>query len=203
MTQKNMSNMASKSISQQRIMGMAWAARTGRLDTSKLDGDLKDKVEKIAKSKNFSDKSLHKKAATKHRNPDDNKLLPYKIGKGTPEEPEFKRKPYKKRVVKENYIPSIKEFIIEQKFQDFYNGYIDAMALMEDSYIPNHSNLFETFKIIIENIQLNTGMNLTGMGPVELPGNPGTSSDFHNQSPGSGDVFIKNDEDEDEEDEEE
>jgi hypothetical protein len=194
----------SASISQQRLMGMAWAARTGRLDTSKLEGDFKKKIEKIANSDNFSDETLHKMAKTKHKDKDTKKLMPYRIGKGTAEDPERKRKPYKKKkAVAEGYsIKSLDEFIVEKEFQEFYNGYIDALHLMEDKDIPDTSEMYESFKVIRENVQLNPGMNVTGMGPVSMPGAPGGSSDFHNQEPGSGDApwpFDKEDEDEEEE----
>lgn len=196
--------MSAKSISQQRLMGMAWAARTGRLDTSKLSGDFKDKIERIANSDNFSDDTLHKMAKTKYRDSDTKKLKPYKIGKGTAEEPEKMRRPYKKRKeLQESYtIKSLNEFILEQEFIEFYNGYIDAIQIMNDTSIPEKSILFESFKIIKENIQLNPGMNVLGMGAIVMPGEPGTSTDFHNQGLGSGDIPIgrkKKSEDEDDE----
>lgn len=199
--------MSAKSISQQRLMGMAWAARTGRLDTSKLSGDFKDKIERIANSDNFSDDTLHKMAKTKYRDSDTKKLKPYKIGKGTAEEPEKMRRPYKKRKeLQESYtIKSLNEFILEQEFIEFYNGYIDAIQIMNDTFIPEKSILFESFKIIKENIQLNPGMNVLGMGAIIMPGEPGTSTDFHNQGLGSGDIPIgrkKKSEDEDDDEEE-
>jgi len=193
----------SASISQQRIMGMAWAARTGRLDTSKLEGSFKDKIEKIANSKTFSDDTLHKMAKTKHKDPETKRKIPYLIGKGTPEDPERKRKPYKKKAVSEGYsIKSLHEFILEQEFQEFYNGYIDALHLMEDTDFPDTSEMFESFKRIKENMQLNPGMNVMGMGSISMPGAPGTSTDFHNQEVGSGDTpwpFKKDDDEEEEE----
>jgi hypothetical protein len=62
---------------------------------------------------------------------------------------------------------------------------------------------FEEFMEMRENVQLNPGMSLTGMGPVSLPGNPGTNSSFHTQEPGSGDFpsVSKRKKDEDEEEE--
>ena len=35
---------------------------------------------------------------------------------------------------------------------------------------------------------LNPNMNVQGMGPVELPGDPGSANDFANQTVGSGDI---------------
>lgn len=193
----------SASIAQQRLMGMAWAARTGRLDTSEIDDrDLRDKIEKIANSDNFSDESLKKKASTKHRDEETNKMLPYLIGKGSKEDPERKRKPYKKRVKESFKLKSLDEFIIENEFQEFYNGFIDALHIMEDNNIPDISDMFSTYKLIREELGLNPSMNVMGMGPVSMPGNPGTTTSFHNQDIGSGDSpYYK--EDGEEEDEEE
>lgn len=193
-----------KSISQARLMGMAWAARTGRLDTSKLSGDFKDKIEGIAKSKNFSDDTLHKMAKTKYKDEGTNKLKPYKIGKGTTENPDKKRRPYKKKkeVVESFSIKSYNIFLLEKQFKEFYSGYLHALYIMEDLDIPEQDNIFESFKIIMENIQLNPGMNVPGMGPVELPGNPGTTTDFHNQEIGSGDVPVPFETEDNEDDEE-
>jgi len=194
----------SASISQQRLMGMAWAARTGRLDTSKLDPGFKEKIDKIANSKNFSDDTLHKMAKTKHRDKDSKKLMPYMNGKGTPEDPERKRKPYKKKAVAENYkLKSIGEFILEKEISEFRAGYLYALEIMESEEAP----LFEwqtayAYIVLKEDISLNPGMNIMGMGPVSSPGAPGTSTDFHSQEVGSGDIpwpFEKEDDEEEEE----
>jgi hypothetical protein len=200
----------SASISQQRLLGMAWAARTGRLDTSKIeDKDWRDKIDKIANSDKFPDKSLKKMASTKHRDEETDKLIPYRIGKGTPEDPERKRKPYKKKLQEGFSLMGLNEFLLERqsllelKFQDFYNGYIDALSIMGDKFIPNVSEMFNIYKDIIENVQLNPGMNVMGMGPVSMPGNPGTTTSFHSQEPGSGDIPYYKKDDEDEEDEDE
>jgi hypothetical protein len=267
----------SASIAQQRLMGMAWAARTGRLDTSKIeDEDWREKVDKIAKSKNFSDDTLHKMASTKYKDEKTGKMRPYLIGKGTPEEPEKKRRPYKKSA-SEGYIQTFSEFLnerIKEEYVNFYEGVCEAYAIMGESTIPsiedvsemiianmltfnrpmgqNYSGVtpiknwknvtqhdtidpevereiedeesltnqqvmksrtlfkggvfgptFEEFMEMRENVQLNPGMSLTGMGPVSLPGNPGTNSSFHTQEPGSGDFpsVSKRKKDEDEEEE--
>lgn len=193
----------SASIAQQRLLGMSWAARTGRLDTSKIsDGSLRDKIEKIANSDTFSDKSLKKMASTKHHDDDTNKKLPYLIGKGTSDDPERKRKPYKKRQVQESFnLKSISDFLLEREFQEFYNGYIDALHIMNDNTHPDISEMFSIYKNIREDVQLNPGMNVTGMGAIKLPGNPGTNTAFHNQEPGSGDIIFHKKDEEDEEDE--
>jgi hypothetical protein len=188
---------------------MAWAARTGRLDTSKIeDKEWRDKINKIANSDKFPDKSLKKMASTKHRDEETDKLIPYRIGKGTPEEPERMRKPYKKKVQEGFHLKGLNDFIsekesiIESEFEDFYNGYIDAMYIMNDNFVPNISQMFIIYKEIRENAQLNPGMNVMGMGPVSMPGNPGTTTSFHNQEPGSGDIpyYKKEEDEEDEED---
>ena len=115
----------SASIAQQRLMGMAWAARTNRLDTSKIkDKSWREKVEKIANSDKFSDKTLHKMASTKYKDENTGKLRPYLIGKGTSENPEKKRRPYKKKAtVSESYIMNYSEFIMEKDAILFYEGY--------------------------------------------------------------------------------
>ena len=40
---------------------------------------------------------------------------------------------------------------------------------------------------IYNQVHLNPGMNVPGMGAVKFPGNPGTATQFHSQTPGSGD----------------
>jgi len=40
---------------------------------------------------------------------------------------------------------------------------------------------------IYNQVHLNPGMNVPGMGPVKFPGNPGTTTQFHSQAYGSGD----------------
>jgi hypothetical protein len=267
----------SASIAQQRLLGMAWAARTGRLDTSKIeDEDWRNKVEKIANSDNFSDDTLHKMASTKYRDEKTGKMRPYLIGKGTPEDPEKKRRPYKKKA-SEGYIQTFSDFLnerLEEEYNNFYEGVCEAYTIMGENKIPsieqvsemivanmlpfgrpqgqNYSGVkaiknwknvtqpetidpevereiedeealtnqqvmrsrnlfkngvfaptFEEYMYMKENIQLNPGMNLTGMGPVNLPGNPGTNASFHNQTPGSGDMpaFTKRKTDEEEEEE--
>jgi len=272
----------SASIAQQRLLGMAWAARTNRLDTSKIkDEEWRKKVEKIAKSKNFSDETLHKMASTKYRDEKTGKLRPYLIGKGTPEDPEKKRRPYKKKA-NEHTVLSLSEFLnekynnLEKDYELFYEGVCEAFSIMGENDLPtieelsemilanmlpfgkpmgqnysgvkavkNYKNVtqpetinpdvetkiedeealtnqqvmksrilfnngvfyptFEEFMEMKENVQLNPGMNLTGMGPVALPGNPGGNSDFHNQTAGSGDgvSFTKRKDDDDEEEESE
>jgi hypothetical protein len=131
-------------------------------------------------------------AKTKHRDAETKKKLPYLIGKGTIEDPERKRAPYKKKELVEEYtLKSLKDFIIEAQFTEFYNGFVDALYLMKDTDIPSVSEMFESFKIITENMELNPGMNTLGMGPVNMPGAPGSGTDFHNQMTGSGDFqFI-------------
>lgn len=268
----------SASIAQQRLMGMAYAARTNRLDTSKIkDKSWREKVEKIANSDKFSDKTLHKMASTKYKDEKTGKLRPYLIGKGTPENPEKKRRPYKKKsAVSESYIMNYSDFAMEKDAVLFYEGYCEALSIMgEDS--PTIEELFETImanagvrslglnhnnpgaastqtgtqpvkrwknvdtgknaprpdtedddelhdiqylktrrsamgdpyiketfeEFIKENIMLNPGMNVQGMGSVTMPGSPGTNTDFHNQTPGSGDMpargKVKDDEEEEEE----
>jgi hypothetical protein len=39
-----------------------------------------------------------------------------------------------------------------------------------------------------ETVNLNPNMNVQGMGPVELPGNPGSADSFATQKVGSGDI---------------
>jgi hypothetical protein len=41
-----------------------------------------------------------------------------------------------------------------------------------------------------EGVMLNPGMNVVGMGPVKFPGNAGTTTAFHGQNIGSGDVPV-------------
>lgn len=170
----------SASISQQRLLGAAYAARTGRLNTSEIEDDeFREKVEKIANSKNFTDDTLHKMASTKHRDEETNKLLPYKIGKGTSEEPERMRKPYKKKTLTES---------INEAWDQIKKS---SVILTLEQYFELH-----------ETLSLNPGMNVPGMGSISMPGNPGTSTSFHTQQVGSGDFIVgkKKKEDEDEKD---
>jgi len=48
--------------------------------------------------------------------------------------------------------------------------------------------IFYRSKSTSENVMLNPGMNVAGMGPVKFPGNAGTTTAFHGQNIGSGDV---------------
>jgi len=155
----------SASVAQQRMLGMAWAARSGKLDTSKLDPEFRKKIDKIANSDTFSDATLSKMAHTKHKSKETRKKLPYLIGKGSAEKPE--KKFLKKKRVYDAYIPTFEEYLTEME------------------------------------MSLNPGMNVMGMVAVSMPGNPGTTTDFHNQEVGSGDMPAgrKKDDDEDEEEE--
>lgn len=62
----------SKSQSQQKLMGMAYAYKKGDLDLSKLDKPLQDKIKKISK---MSKNDLRDFAKTKHKG------LPKKVEK--------------------------------------------------------------------------------------------------------------------------
>lgn len=77
--------MPAKSRSQQRLMGMVHAEKKGKLNTKGMDPDLKKKVKKVASG--IKGKDAEKFAKTKH--------------KGLPEK------------VKENALPTFKEFLIE------------------------------------------------------------------------------------------
>ena len=166
----------SASIAQQRLLGMAWAARTGRLDTKKIDDEeWRKKVEKIAKSKNFSDKTLHKMASTKYKDEKTGKLRPYLIGKGTPENPEKKRRPYKKRATAENLQEDI---ISENVFSNFYDGYCEALSIMEDKNVPSKSKVKEA---LIANMINSLGAPYNKIGgtlPVKHLNRIASSKDF-------------------------
>lgn len=66
-------NEKSKSKSQQRFMGMVYAKKKGKLDTSKLNPEAKEKIEKAAKS--MTKKEVEDFAKTKHEK------LPEKVKK--------------------------------------------------------------------------------------------------------------------------
>jgi hypothetical protein len=52
-------------------------------------------------------------------------------------------------------------------------------AKTKETDLPDH---------VEETVTLNPNMNVQGMGPVELPGNPGSADSFFSQNIGSGDI---------------
>ena len=52
-------------------------------------------------------------------------------------------------------------------------------AKTKEGDLPDH---------VEETVTLNPNMNVQGMGPVELPGNPGSADSFATQKVGSGDI---------------
>ena len=58
-------NELAKSTSQQRLFGMVYAYKEGKLDTSKIDDELLKKIKKIAKG--ISKKDAEDFARTKHK----------------------------------------------------------------------------------------------------------------------------------------
>jgi len=63
-------------------------------------------------------------------------------------------------------------------------GIEDASKLAWMSQLAHNQNLYESANNIVH---LNPGMNVPGMGPVTLPGDPGTMNQFPSQQTGSGD----------------
>ncbi len=59
----------------------------------------------------------------------------------------------------------------EEKLRDY--------AKTKEADLPDH---------VGEEVTLNPNMNVQGMGPVELPGNPGSANSFAGQKVGSGDI---------------
>lgn len=59
----------------------------------------------------------------------------------------------------------------EEKLKDY--------AKTKETDLPNY---------VEETVNLNPNMDVQGMGPVELPGNPGSADSFATQKVGSGDI---------------
>jgi hypothetical protein len=62
--------------------------------------------------------------------------------------------------------------------------YCHYHKVAEDAGMVDFGMLKES---IYNQVHLNPGMNVPGMGPVSFPGNPGTTTQFHSQAYGSGD----------------
>lgn len=63
--------------------------------------------------------------------------------------------------------------------------YCQYHKLAEDKGMVDYGSLIT--ESVYNNVHLNPGMNVPGMGAVKFPGNPGTTTQFHSQAPGSGD----------------
>jgi hypothetical protein len=75
--------------------------------------------------------------------------------------------------------------IKDQVKLDWMSKYCAYHKLAEDKGMVDFGSLI--MESIYNNVHLNPGMNVPGMGPVQFPGNPGTTTQFHSQAPGSGD----------------
>ena len=63
--------------------------------------------------------------------------------------------------------------------------YCQYHKLAEDKGMVDYGSLIT--ESVYNQVHLNPGMNVPGMGAVKFPGNPGTATQFHSQAPGSGD----------------
>lgn len=63
--------------------------------------------------------------------------------------------------------------------------YCQYHKLAEDKGMVDYGSLIT--ESVYNNVHLNPGMNVPGMGAVQFPGNPGTTTQFHSQTAGSGD----------------
>ena len=68
---------------------------------------------------------------------------------------------------------------------DWMSKYCAYHKLAEDKGMVDFGSLLT--ESVWNQVHLNPGMNVPGMGPVQFPGNPGTTTQFHSQTPGSGD----------------
>jgi len=68
---------------------------------------------------------------------------------------------------------------------DWMSKYCAYHKLAEDKGMVDYGSLIT--ESVWNQVHLNPGMNVPGMGPVQFPGNPGTTTQFHSQAPGSGD----------------
>ena len=68
---------------------------------------------------------------------------------------------------------------------DWMSKYCAYHKLAEDKGMVDYGSLLT--ESVWNQVHLNPGMNVPGMGPVQFPGNPGTTTQFHSQTPGSGD----------------
>jgi hypothetical protein len=68
---------------------------------------------------------------------------------------------------------------------DWMSKYCSYHKLAEDKGMVDFGSLI--MESVYNSVHLNPGMNVPGMGAVQFPGNPGTTTQFHSQAPGSGD----------------
>jgi len=68
---------------------------------------------------------------------------------------------------------------------EWMSEYCAYHKLAEDKGMVDYGSLIT--ESVYNQVHLNPGMNVPGMGAVQFPGNPGTSTDFHSQAAGSGD----------------
>lgn len=68
---------------------------------------------------------------------------------------------------------------------NWMSEYCQYHKLAEDKGMVDFGSILN--ESIHNQVNLNPGMNVPGMGPVSFPGNPGTTTQFHNQATGSGD----------------
>lgn len=75
--------------------------------------------------------------------------------------------------------------IKDQSKLKWMSKYCQYHKLAEDKGMVDYGSLIN--ESVYNQVHLNPGMNVPGMGPVAFPGNPGTTTQFHSQTPGSGD----------------
>lgn len=258
--------MPSVSLSQQRLMGQAYALKTGKIKLKDIDPDYRDKISKLADGmskgdlKDFASNikesvDINEEVEVKYITSFDKFVYESKMLQYTKNELELagmfneddETGPYNKLIAKA-VVELMTTFSNQghsgfsaSMVRDIFNKLSNWETLTPITSNPDEwSNVAETtgpediglwqnkrnpaifskdagktwynvdesilgyIEACLENIMLNPGMNVTRMGPVKFPGNAGTTTAFHGQNIGSGDVpmFVidpgetKNDEEE-------
>lgn len=204
--------MASKSKSQQRLFGIAYAYKKGDIPEEEVSDEVKDLADSL------SLKKLKDYAETKH---DD---LPDKVKESV--SGVFKNNskifPFQASIIAFNWKKQGGE-IIKDKENDVIFGIAkrgDSKAVWKydrEDYVLMHDlksrelfdltkepkNLRQTGIPSIFEAETATLSNTPGTGSINFPGDPGTQQDFASQETGSGDVPANSEEDEEEEEEDE
>lgn len=184
--------MPSVSKPQQHLMGMAWAVRKGKLDRSKVSQE----VITLADGK-MSDKDLQDFAKTKHT--------------GLKEAKDYNHE-YLHKVIN-GAVKSLDIDISKYDMEQIHIGMnveLEHGSLLGDLTNITGDNADATLQIVLAHLKENpkyytdpmpkdwgknesatvTPSSITGAGAIELPGDPGLTTQFSTQPTGSGDIPI-------------
>ncbi len=98
----------------------------------------------------------------------------------------YRPQPINESEVRATWAPIIESAtgIADKSKLQWMSKYCHFHKVAEDSGMVDFGLLKES---IYNQVHMNPGMNVPGMGPVSFPGNPGTTTQFHSQANGSGD----------------